>query len=116
MTNQQQSAVPKRLLLGPGPSEVDPEVLRALIQPPLGHLDPALLAMLGELQEALRGVFRTRNRLTLAISGTGTAGMEAALANSVEPGEDVLVGVMGYLGERLCEIACRVGGEGQRLD
>jgi alanine-glyoxylate transaminase / serine-glyoxylate transaminase / serine-pyruvate transaminase len=116
MTNQQQSAVPKRLLLGPGPSEVDPEVLRSLIQPPLGHLDPALLAMMAELQEALRRVFRTRNRLTLAISGTGTAGMEAALANSIEPGDSVLVGVMGYFGERLCEIARRVGVEVHRLD
>src|SRR5260370_13440619 len=88
-----ESAIPKRLLLGRGTSEVDPEVLRALIQPPLGHLDPVMLAMLGDLEEALRGVFRTRNRLTLAVSGTGTAGMEAALANSIEPGDSVLVGV-----------------------
>src|SRR5436305_7199414 len=106
----QQSEVPKRLLLGPGPSEVDPEVLRSLIMPPLGHLDPALLEMMSQLQEYLRGAFRTRNRLTIAISGTGTAGMEAALANSIEPGDDVLVGVMGYFGERLWEIARRVGG------
>src|SRR5436305_1003354 len=116
MTNLSESAIPKRLLLGPGPSEVDPEVLRSLVQPPLGHLDPALLAMMGELQEALRSVFRTRNRLTLAVSGTGTAGMEAALANSIEPGDRMLVGVMGYFGERLCEIARRVGGEVHRLD
>ena len=66
------SKIPKRLLLCPGPSEVDPQVLRSLIQPPLGHLDPVLLAMMSELQDMLRGVFRTRNRLTLAISGTGT--------------------------------------------
>jgi alanine-glyoxylate transaminase/serine-glyoxylate transaminase/serine-pyruvate transaminase len=111
-----QSAIPKRLLLGPGPSEVDPEVLRALIQPPLGHLDPVMLAILGDLEEGLRGVFRTRNKLTLAVSGTGTAGMEAALANTVEPGDSVLVGVMGYFGERLCEIARRVGGEVHRVD
>src|SRR5689334_6104094 len=105
------SSLPKRLLLGPGPSEVDPEVLRSLMLPPLGHLDPVLLAMMSELQEMLRGAFRTRNDLTLAISGTGTSGMEAALANIVEPGDSVLVGVMGYFGERLCEIAGRVGGE-----
>jgi len=116
MTKTQQSAIPKRLLLGPGPSEVDPEVMRALIQPPLGHLDPALLAMMSELQEMLRDVFRTSNQLTLAVSGTGSAGMEAALANSIEPGDSVLVGVIGYFGERLCEVARRVGGDVQRLD
>jgi alanine-glyoxylate transaminase/serine-glyoxylate transaminase/serine-pyruvate transaminase len=90
--------------------------LRSLILPPLGHLDPALLAMMGELQEMLRGAFRTRNRLTLAVSGTGTSGMEAALVNSIEPGDRVLVGVIGYFGERLCEIARRVGGEVHRVD
>jgi alanine-glyoxylate transaminase/serine-glyoxylate transaminase/serine-pyruvate transaminase len=111
-----QPAIPKRLLLGPGPSEVDPEVLRSLIQPPLGHLDPVLLTMMGEMQETLRGAFRTRNRLTLAISGTGTSGMEAALVNSIEPGDRVLVGVIGYFGERLCEIARRVGGDVHRMD
>jgi alanine-glyoxylate transaminase / serine-glyoxylate transaminase / serine-pyruvate transaminase len=107
---------PKRLLLGPGPSEVDPEVLRALTLPPLGHLDPALLEMMGELEGMLRGVFRTRNAFTLAISGTGTAGMEAALANSIEPGDSVLVGVIGYFGERMCQIAERVGGKLTRVD
>jgi alanine-glyoxylate transaminase/serine-glyoxylate transaminase/serine-pyruvate transaminase len=103
--------VPKRLLLGPGPSEVDPEVLRALTMPPLGHLDPVLLDMMGDMQEQLRGAFRTRNRLTLAVSGTGTAGMETALANTIEPGDRVLVGVIGYFGERLAEIARRFGAE-----
>ncbi len=111
-----QSAIPKRLLLGPGPSEVDPEVLRALIQPPLGHLDPVMLAILGDIEEGLRGVFHTRNRLTLAVSGTGTAGMEAALANSIEPGDSVLVAVIGYFGERLCEIARRIGGDVHRIE
>ncbi|MEO8289010.1 MAG: alanine--glyoxylate aminotransferase family protein [Chloroflexota bacterium] len=110
------TTVPKRLLLGPGPSEVDPEVLRSLTMPPLGHLDPVLLAMMAEVQELLREAFRTKNELTLAISGTGTSGMEAALVNIIEPGDSVLVGVMGYFGERLCEIAKRVGGEVQRID
>ena len=77
---------PKRLLLGPGPSEVDPVVLQALALPPLGHLDPALLALMDELEAMLRRVFQTENRLTLAISGTGSAGMEAALLNTVAPG------------------------------
>lgn len=107
---------PKRLLMGPGPSEVDPEVLRALIMPPLGHLDPALLEIMQQLEDMLRGVFRTWNRVTLALSGTGTSGMEAALANTVEPGDPVVVGVMGYFGERLCDIAGRMGGIVTRVD
>jgi alanine-glyoxylate transaminase/serine-glyoxylate transaminase/serine-pyruvate transaminase len=111
-----QNTVPKRLLLGPGPSEVDPEVLRTLTMPPLGHLDPALLEMMSDLQERLRGAFRTRNKVTLAISGTGTSGMEAALVNTIEPGDPVLVGVIGYFGERLAEIARRCGAEVHRIE
>lgn len=113
---RKENTVPKRLLLGPGPSEVDPEVLRALTMPPLGHLDPALLDMMTELQEQLRDTFRTRNKLTFAISGTGTAGMEAALANTIEPGDSVLVAVIGYFGERLAEIARRCGAEVHRVE
>lgn len=107
---------PKRLLLGPGPSEVDPQVLAALGLPPLGHLDPAMLQIMGEVQEMLRGVFNTRNRFTLALSGTGTSGMEAALLNTVEPGNTVVVGVMGYFGERMCHIAERLGARVVRVD
>jgi alanine-glyoxylate transaminase/serine-glyoxylate transaminase/serine-pyruvate transaminase len=104
------------LLLGPGPSEVDPEVLMSLAMPPLGHLDPVLLQMMQELGELLRTVFQTRNKLTLAISGTGTAGMEAALANSIEPGDSVVVGVHGYFGDRMCQIVERLGGKLTRVD
>ena len=107
---------PKRLLLGPGPSEVDPEVLRALSLPPLGHLDPALLALMQELQEMLRSVFSTQNRVTVALSGTGTAGMEAALTNTIVPGDPVVVGVMGYFGERMCQIVERLGGRLTRVE
>ena len=107
---------PKRLLLGPGPSEVDPVVLEALSLPPLGHLDPALLAIMADTQEMLRGVFRTTNRFTIALSGTGTSGMEAALLNSVEPGSHVVIGVMGYFGERMCQIAERLGAVVTRVD
>lgn len=109
-------SVPKRLLLGPGPSEVNPEVLRSLILPPLGHLDPVLLELMSQMQDLLRRSFGTKNHLTLALSGTGTSGMEAALANSVEPGDRVLVGVIGYFGDRLCEIAKRVGADVQRIE
>ncbi|MFL5731793.1 MAG: pyridoxal-phosphate-dependent aminotransferase family protein [Chloroflexia bacterium] len=107
---------PKRLLLGPGPSEVDPRVLQALALPPLGHLDPVLLDIMQLLEQRLRSVFQTRNRLTLAISGTGTAGMEAALVNTLEPGDHVLVGVAGYFGDRMCQIVERVGSRLTRVE
>lgn len=114
--NLREAQPPKRLLLGPGPSEVDPEVLRSLALPPLGHLDPALLDMMQELQGMLRSVFQTGNRLTLALSGTGTSGMEAALVNTIEPGDPVIVGVIGYFGDRMCQIVERVGGKLTRVD
>ena len=82
---------PARLLLGPGPSPVHPRVTRALAAPALGHLDPALLQMLEESRQLLRRVFRTANPRTLAVSGTGMAGMEAVLGSLVEPGERLLV-------------------------
>lgn len=99
-----------RILLGPGPSMTHPRVIRALSAPTVGHLDPELLALYAEEQELLRTVFQTKNEWTFALSGTGTSGMEAALMNLVEPGDDVLVAIHGYFGERLAEIATRVGG------
>src|SRR5687767_14167439 len=107
---------PKRLLLGPGPSEVDPAVLEALSLPPLGHLDPALLAIMGQTQDMLRAVFQTANPFTIAISGTGTSGMEAALLNTIQSGDRVVVGVMGYFGDRMCQIAGRLGANVTRVD
>ena len=100
-----------RTLLGPGPSDVDPRVLAALAKPTVGHLDPYYLQIMDELQSMLREVFRTKNRLTMAISGTGSAGQEAAVANLVEPGERVLVCVNGVFGGRLADMAERAGGE-----
>lgn len=108
--------MPRRLLLGPGPSNVHPRVLRALGQPLVGHLDPIFLELLDEVQEALRRLFGTRNALTLPLSATGSAGMEACFANLVEPGDEVLVGVAGVFGERMCEVARRVGGQVSRVE
>ncbi|MCE9595980.1 MAG: alanine--glyoxylate aminotransferase family protein [Planctomycetes bacterium] len=102
---------PQRVLLGPGPSDVAPSVLRALGAPTLGHLDPKTLEIMGELATALRAIFETQNPWTLAISGTGTSGMEATLVNLIEPGDRVLVAVHGYFGARLADIAKRVGGD-----
>jgi alanine-glyoxylate transaminase/serine-glyoxylate transaminase/serine-pyruvate transaminase len=107
---------PARTLLGPGPSDVAPSVSRALAAPTLGHLDPRLFACMDELRGALRDVFGTRNPATFLISGTGTAGMEAVLANLIEPGEVVLVPVHGYFGARVAEIAGRCGAEVVRVD
>src|SRR5437764_4481702 len=87
-----------RLLLGPGPSDAPPSVLRAMAAPLLGHLDPQFLRVLDEVQEMLRAVFLTKNALTLPISGTGTAGMETALVNLLEPGDRAVVCSAGYLG------------------
>lgn len=103
--------IPDRLLLGPGPSNAHPAVLQAMNTPPVGHLDPAFLALMDEIQTLLRYVWQTENPLTIAVSGTGTAAMEATIANSVEPGDVVLVGVMGYFGHRLVDMAGRYGAD-----
>lgn len=105
-----------RILLGPGPSIVPPRVLRAMAQPLVGHLDPQFIALMNEVQELLRFVFQTDNQLTIPVSGTGSAGMEAALCNFIEPGDPVLIGVNGYFGERLCDMAKRYGADVHRLE
>ena len=108
--------VPARILLGPGPSVVPPRVLRAMAHPLVGHLDPEFIALMDEVQALLRYVFQTQNELTIPVSGTGSAAMEAALCNFVEPGDSVLIGVNGYFGERLCDIAGRYGAHVRRLE
>jgi len=105
-----------RLLLGPGPSLVHPRVLRAMATPLVGHLDPDFLAILSEIRSMLRTIFRTENELTLAVSGTGTAAMEAALGNLLEPGDVMLACVQGYFGDRLAEIGRRYGAQVERLE
>ncbi len=107
---------PERILLGPGPSMVHPRVLRAMAHPLLGHLDPKFVELMKEVQELLRYVFQTKNVMTVPVSGTGSAGMECAVANLVEPGDAIMIGVNGYFGERLCEMAGRYGGNVIRLD
>ena len=93
-----------------------PRVMRALSAPVVGHLDPDLFKIYAEEQELLRYVFQTQNEWTFALSGTGTSGMEAALANLIEPGDKVLVAIHGYFGERLAEIATRYGAEVDRIN
>ncbi len=108
--------VSPRILLGPGPSMVPPRVLRAMATPLVGHLDPQFLELMNEVQHMLRYLFQTQNELTIPVSGTGSAGMEAALCNFIVPGDRVLVCVMGYFGERMVEIAGRYGAQVDRLD
>ena len=100
---------PQRLLMGPGPSQVPPRVLQALAAPTVGHLDPSFLALMDELQSLLREAFVTCNELTFAVSGTGSAGMEACLSNLLEAGDHAVIGVNGVFGGRMLEIATRLG-------
>ncbi len=86
-------SLPKRLLLGPGPSNVHPDVLAAMASPLVGHMDPAFHAVLEEVQDRLRRLFGTDNRMTLPLSTTGSGGMETCFANGVEAGDRVLIGV-----------------------
>jgi alanine-glyoxylate transaminase/serine-glyoxylate transaminase/serine-pyruvate transaminase len=108
--------IPQRIPLGPGPSPVSHRVLLAMAQPTVGHLDPVCLEVMDSVRRKLRQVFRTQNELTLAVSGTGTAGMECALVNLIEPGDKVLICTNGYFGERMVEIASRTGAEVHILD
>src|SRR3989337_3065037 len=107
---------PIRTLLGPGPSDVDPRVLAALSKPTVGHLDPYYLRVMDELQSMLRDVFRTKNRMTMAISGTGSARQEGAVLNLGEPGDRVLVCINGVFGMRLSDMAERAGGEVTKIE
>ena len=99
-----------RVLLGPGPSDASPRVLKAMTTPMLGYLDGEFIQIMDETVNLLRQVFGTENRLTLPVSGTGTAGMEAALCNVIEPGDSVVVGINGYFGGRIADIVQRCGG------
>ncbi|AHH96068.1 alanine--glyoxylate aminotransferase family protein [Kutzneria viridogrisea] len=104
-------ALVDRVLLGPGPSNPYPEATAGLAAPLLGHLDPEFLRVLDETCERLRTVWGTANRRTLPLSGTGSIGMEAAFANSVRPGDVVVVAVNGLFGQRMVDVAGRYGAE-----
>ncbi len=107
---------PVRILMGPGPSEVHPRILRAMATPLLGHLDPHFLVIMDEISTMLRQVFRTENELTFAISATGSAGMETCFVNLLEPGEEAMVCVNGVFGNRMCDIVQRCGARLIRVD
>src|ERR1051325_1898480 len=100
---------PKRILAGPGPSDVAPSVLRAMSMPLLGHLDPVFVKMMEEIKSMLRAVFLTKNEMTFPVSGTGSAGMEFCCVNLIEPGDEVVIGVNGVFGGRMADVAERCG-------
>ncbi|MEQ8763468.1 MAG: alanine--glyoxylate aminotransferase family protein [Planctomycetota bacterium] len=105
-----------RILLGPGPSDCHPRVLRAMSTPLLGHLDPEFLSLMEDVQAMLRAVFQTDSKMTLPISGTGSAAMEAAVANLIEPGEVAVVGVHGVFGGRIAAMVERAGGRAVKVE
>ncbi|AGN01080.1 class V aminotransferase [Salinarchaeum sp. Harcht-Bsk1] len=107
---------PDRTLMGPGPSDVHPRVLRAMSTPLVGHLDPSFVEIMDEVQELLRYTFRTDNEWSIPVSGTGSAAMEAAIGNVVAPGDTMLVPTNGYFGGRMAEMARRAGGDVVEVD
>src|SRR5512143_1215598 len=109
-------AAPRRVLMGPGPSDIHPRVLAALGQPVIGHLDPACVAMMDDLKRLLRYAFQTENELTFAVSGPGSVGMETCFVNLVEPGDKVVVCRNGVFGGRMIENVQRCGGQAVVVD
>ncbi|MEZ9281221.1 alanine--glyoxylate aminotransferase family protein [Vibrio cyclitrophicus] len=107
---------PHRTLMGPGPSDISPQVLQALSRPTIGHLDPLFIAMMDELKQLLKYAFQTDNEFTIAVSAPGSAGMETCFVNLIEPGEKVIVCRNGVFGERMRENVVRCGGEAILVD
>jgi len=107
---------PARILLGPGPSNVHPRVMKAMLSPVLGHLDPDFVTIMENIKKLLRIVFRTSNQITFPVSGTGSAGMECAMANLIEDGDEVVVGIAGAFGVRLAEVAERLGAKVHKVE
>lgn len=107
---------PHRTLMGPGPSDIYPQVLHALSRQTIGHLDPLFIGMMDELKSLLKYAFQTENEFTVAISAPGSAGMEACFVNLVEPGDKILVCRNGVFGERMRENVVRCGGQAIVID
>lgn len=102
---------PSRILMGPGPSDIHPRVLRAMSAPTIGHMDPAFIQLMDETKELLQALFQTKNQMTFPVSGTGSAGMECCMVNAIEPGDRVVIAQNGVFGGRMADIAQRLGAE-----
>ena len=107
---------PHRILMGPGPSDISPQVLQALSRPTIGHLDPLFIGMMDELKQLLKYAFQTENEFTIALSAPGSAGMEACFVNLIEAGDKVIVCRNGVFGERMRENVVRAGGQAITVD
>lgn len=108
--------IPQRILLGPGPSDIPARVLEAIGQPTVGHLDPVFLELMDGIRAKLKGLFQTQNDMTMAISGTGSAGMETLMVNLVEPGDSALICLNGVFGGRMADVAERCGAQVHKLE
>ena len=102
--------------MGPGPSTVSASVLRAMSLPLVGHLDPEFVRMMEEIKTMLRRIFLTKNEMTFPVSGTGSAGMEFCFTNLIEPGDEVIIGVNGVFGTRMCDVAERCGAKVTKVE
>ncbi|GAC1702186.1 MAG: alanine--glyoxylate aminotransferase family protein [Candidatus Acidiferrum sp.] len=109
-------APPVRLMLTPGPSSIEPRVYRALAMPLVGHMDPWFKGCMEETQTLMRQVFQTENRITMPLSASGSAGMEASLVNSLEEGDEIIVAVNGWFSDRMWEIAGRTPAKVTRVE
>src|SRR5215467_8803193 len=105
-----------RILLGPGPSNVHPRVMRAMMAPVIGHLDPDFVKVMEDLKSLLRAVFRTENEMTFPASGTGSSGMEMIAANLIEEGDEIIVGMKGAFGVRFADCAERQGAKVHKVE
>lgn len=108
--------VPSRILMGPGPSDVHPRVLQAMATPMIGHMDPEFMKIMDDVMRLLRYVFETENELTVAMSGTGSSGMETVFVNLLDPGDKVIVGVNGLFGQRMVDVIERCGAEAIQIE
>ena len=107
---------PSRLLLGPGPSPVAPEVLMAMAGQTIGHLDPSFIGLMSEIKTMLQMAYATTNEATFAVAGPGSLGMDSCLLNLIEPGDKILIARNGVFGTRMCEVALRGGAQVIPLD
>lgn len=108
--------ITSRILMGPGPSDAHPSVLKAMSTPLIGHLDPQFITTMDEIRSMTQQILRTKNEMTFAISAPGSAGMEACLVNLLEPGDDAVICVHGVFGNRMCDIVERCGANLHRID
>jgi alanine-glyoxylate transaminase / serine-glyoxylate transaminase / serine-pyruvate transaminase len=116
MSFQHELNTSQRILMGPGPSDVHPRVLKAMSTPLIGHLDPEFVGIIDDIKAMAQATFQTRNHLTFVVSAPGSAGMETCLVNLLEPGDEALICIHGVFGGRMVDIAERCGAKVHRVE